>query len=77
MKNLKTFKSFSINESKKLTIEEMNYIMSNNIDMEGENQDKYTDEQRHQVLVYAFGDEFVASEDKGSLKTYEEDEDED
>ena len=32
--------------------------------------DKCTKEQRKQVMAYAFGEEFIASKDKGSLKEY-------
>lgn len=32
--------------------------------------DKCTKEQKRQVMNYAFGEEFIVSKDKGSLKEY-------
>lgn len=32
--------------------------------------DKCTKEQKKQVMAYAFGEEFIVSKDKGSLKEY-------
>ena len=30
-----------------------------------------TEDEKRQVFAYAFGDEYIASEDKGTLKQYE------
>jgi len=34
--------------------------------------DQCTEEEKQQVMVYAFGEEFMASQDKGCLKEYVE-----
>lgn len=51
----------------KLTDKEMDEIMDNGT------VDDYSEEQKKQIFDYAFGSEFMESDDKGSSKTYEED----
>jgi len=50
----------------KLTESEMINILDN------KNLDKCTQDEKAQVMRFAFGEEFMSSHDKGSKKTYEE-----
>tara|TARA_R100001509_G_scaffold29364_3_gene15607 strand:- start:6907 stop:7065 length:159 start_codon:yes stop_codon:yes gene_type:complete len=50
----------------KLTEKQILHILRNNLI------NKCNEKEKAQVYVYAFGEEFMASNDKGVLKTYKE-----